>query len=106
MPGLDVYRGQRVVLDTAGPTIYIGSLEEYDDAGFWLRDADVHDRNDGYSTKEEYVSEACHLERNGDRRVNRKRVFVDRRAVISVSALADVMISDLDEDDATPRSAT
>jgi hypothetical protein len=95
MPSLHEYLGQRVVLDTASPTIYIGYLEAFDDGGFWLKDADVHDRSDGYSTKEEYINESHQLERSGSQRVNRKRVFVDRRAVISFSALADVIAEDL-----------
>jgi hypothetical protein len=96
MPSLKDYVGQRVVLDTAGPTIYIGNLDAFDEGGFWLRDADVHDRSDGYSTKEEYLNEAWHLEKSGSQRVNRKRVFVDRRAVISISALAEVISEDRD----------
>ncbi len=85
------FLGQRVVLDTAGPMIYIGSLEACTETGLWLADADVHDRNDGHSTKEEYVSRACELERTGSRRVNRRRVYVERRAIVSVSKLADVV---------------
>jgi len=94
VPSLDDFLHVRVVLDTAGPTVYIGRLEAYDERGYWLTDADVHDRNDGHSTKEEYISEACRLERAGIRRTNRRRVFVERRAVISISALADVADED------------
>lgn len=91
---LDVFLNRRVVLDTAGPTIYIGRLESYDESGFWLEDADVHDRGDGHSTKEQYINEAFELERAGTRRMNRRRVFVERRAVISASALDDVVCED------------
>jgi hypothetical protein len=71
--------------------IYVGRLEAHDQRGYWLLDADVHDRTDGHSTKEEYVSESLEMERAGVPRTNRRRVFVDRQAVISISALDDVV---------------
>jgi hypothetical protein len=86
-----MFVGQRVVLDTPGPMIYIGVLEAHDARGYWLLDADVHDRTDGHSTKEKYVSESLELEREGTARTNRRRVFVERQAVISVSALTDIV---------------
>lgn len=88
---LDMYLDKRVVLDTAGPMIYVGVLEAYDDRGYWLAEADVHDRNDGHSTKEQYINQSCELARDGAIRSNRRRVFVERSAVISVSALEDVV---------------
>ncbi len=94
---LDRFLEQRVVIDTAGPMLYIGRLDSYADRGYWLTDADVHDRSDGHSTKEMYVNEAHELERTGNRRVNRRRVFVERHAVVSVSLLADVVTEELDE---------
>lgn len=90
-PTLDIYLQRRVVLDTAGPLIYIGLLEAHDERGYWLLDADVHDRSDGHSTKEQYVAAAFELERADTPRVNRKRVFVERHAVVSLSALEDIM---------------
>ena len=90
-PSLDMFVGRRVVLDTASPLIYIGMLEAHDERGYWLTDADMHDRNEGHSTKEEYVSESRELERADAPRINRRRVFVDRQAVISVSALEDIV---------------
>jgi small nuclear ribonucleoprotein (snRNP)-like protein len=86
----------RVVLDTSGPMLYIGRLTGFDPDGFWLIDADVHDRSDGHSTKEQYVNEAHELERSGSLRVNRRRVYVERRAVISISRLADVVVEEQD----------
>lgn len=85
---------KRVVLDTQGPLIYIGTLAALDERGYLLTDADVHDRSDGHSSKEHYICEAVELERSGTRRTNRRRVFVERAAVISVSALADVVDGD------------
>lgn len=90
-PSLDTFLDRRVVLDTAGPLIYIGRLEAHDDRGYWLTDADMHDRGEGHSTKEEYVSESRDLERADAPRTNRRRVFVDRQAVVSISALEDVV---------------
>src|SRR5574341_1360272 len=91
---LDRFLDRRVVLDTGGSLIYIGRLAALDEHGYWLRDADVHDRNDGHSTKEQYINEAHELAKSGSLRVNRRRVFVERRAVISISALDDVVSED------------
>ena len=88
---LDQYVGLCVVLDTPGPLVYIGRLAAYDERGYWLTDADVHDRDDGHSTKEKYLNDACLLERSGARPVNRRRVFVERSAIVSISALDDVI---------------
>ncbi len=91
-----VYCGRRVVLDTAATMIYIGTLERVVASGYWLNDADVHDRSDGHASKEEYINQAAQLERQGTRRVNRRRVFVERGAVVSLSALEDVVAQDDD----------
>lgn len=82
---------RRVVLDTQGPLLYIGRLMQAEERGYWLIDADVHDRSDGHSGKEEYINEARQLERSGSRHTNRKRVFVERHAVMSISTLEDVV---------------
>jgi hypothetical protein len=89
---LDMFLHRRVVLDTPGPMIYIGQLEGHDERGYWLIDADVHDRSDGHSTKEVYVNQARELDKAGARNINRRRVFVERHAIISVSALDDVVM--------------
>lgn len=94
---LEQYLSKRVVLDTQGPLLFIGTLTAFDQTGFWLRDADVRDRTDGHSTKEEYISNASLLERSGSRHVNRKRVFVERAVVASISALDEVVIADDEE---------
>jgi hypothetical protein len=75
--------GQNVVLDTAGPLVYLGTLDAVTDEGFWLRDADVHNRTDGHANNELYVLEAS---RDGIR-INRRRVLVMRSAVTSLSPL-------------------
>jgi hypothetical protein len=88
---LERFIGLCVVLDTAGPLVFIGLLESCDERGYWLLEADVHDRDEGHSTKEKYVNDAHLLEREGCRSVNRRRVFVERGVVVSVSALDDVI---------------
>lgn len=88
---LDAFVGQCVVLDTQGPLVYIGRLEAHDERGYWLSDADVHDRSEGHSTKERYINDAHLLHRADARQINRRRVFVERLAVVSISALDDVV---------------
>ena len=79
-----------VVLDTDGPIVYLGRLVEVAEHGFWLADADLHDCRDGHATKEQYVAEA-HLHGYSP---NRRRVFVMRSAVISVTPLDDVIVGE------------
>ena len=84
---LQQYVDRSVVLDTAGPIVYLGTLVKVTENGFWLKNADVHDCRDGHATKEVYVADASV---EGTNR-NRKRVFVMRPAVVSVSLLSDVV---------------
>lgn len=79
--------GREVVLDTAGPVTYLGTLAAICPDGFWLENADFRDRVEGHATKESYVCEARQL----GIRANRHRIFVFAHAVISVSCLADVV---------------
>jgi hypothetical protein len=79
--------GRQVVLDTAGPATYLGTLIAISDEGFWLEKADFHDRLEGHATKELYICEA----RQQGIRPNRHRVFVFSQVVISISALNDII---------------
>ena len=79
--------GELVVLDTATPIIYIGTLVEVTDHTFVLNDADMHDCRDGHANKEHYLADS----HEGDVAVNRRNVVVMRSIVISVSRLADVV---------------
>ena len=88
---LDQFVGRCIVLDTQGPLIYIGRLEAHDERGYWLVKVDVHDRDEGHSTKEKYVNDAHLLHKSGARQINRRRVFVERTAIVSISALDDVL---------------
>jgi hypothetical protein len=81
--------GRKVVLDTAGPITYLGTLAEILDDGFVLTGADYRDRSEGHITKEAYV---CEARANGIN-ANRARVFVFHHVVISISALDDVILN-------------
>lgn len=85
---------QRVVLDTQGPLMFIGELDQIAADGYWLSAVDVHDRGDGHATKEMYLAEAAEMYASGARRINRRRIFVDRTAVVAVSLLVDVVAED------------
>jgi len=84
---LDALLGREVVLDTAGPVVYLGRLQAHCEAGFWLENADLHNVTEGHATREQYIAESS---RDGIR-VNRARVFVFRHAIISVSALTEIV---------------
>ena len=88
MPGaIEAWIGRDVVLDTAGPLVYLGTLVAVEEYGFVLERADVHNVEDGHATREQYIAECS---RDGIR-VNRDRVFVLRQTVASVSPLSDVV---------------
>ena len=80
--------GTPVVLDTAGPIIYLGTLREVRPDGYLLTEADVHDCRDGHAGKELYL---CESKRDG-LHANRASVFVFRETVLSISRLADVIM--------------
>ena len=84
---LDDLVGERVVLDTGSPMVYLGILDRVTAPGFWLSEADVHDCRDGHASPEVYVIEAA----TDGITPNRKRVFVLRSAVMSVSRLSEVI---------------
>lgn len=79
--------GREVVLDTAGPLVYLGTLSAVEEHGFLLERADVHNVDEGHATREQYIAECS---RDGIR-ANRDRVFVLRQTVASVSVLVDVV---------------
>ena len=79
--------GREVVLDVAGPYVYIGRLTGGDEKSLLLEEADVHDLRDTATTREEYVVAA----RRHGVAPNRRRVYVRAAEVVSVSALEDVI---------------
>jgi hypothetical protein len=84
---LESLLGRTVVLDTAGSIIFLGTLLEVKADGFWLETADLRDKAEGHVSKERYICEAA---TNGVVS-NRRRLFVFRHVVVSVSALEDVV---------------
>ena len=78
---------EQVVLDTATPILYIGTLVEVTDQTFVLKDADMHDCRDGHANKEVYLAET----RRNEVAVSRRHIVVMRSVVISVSRLGDVV---------------
>lgn len=87
---LDDFLQQRIVCDTQGPLIYIGRLTQWDENGYWLAEAEVHDRSDGHSTKEMFLFDAYAAHRRGEDRMNRRTIYIDRHTVASISLLKDV----------------
>jgi hypothetical protein len=81
------FLSQVVVLDTGGPIVYIGKLEQVTPAGFVLLDADLHDSRDGHATSESYVNAA----RTQGVSSNRRHILVMKSAVMSISKLDDVV---------------
>ncbi|NOS99287.1 MAG: hypothetical protein HOP29_01515 [Phycisphaerales bacterium] len=78
---------QRVVLDTGGPIVYLGTLVAVTESVFVLADADIHDSRLGHATPEAYINDA----RQSGVSPNRRRVMVMRTAIISLSQLDDVV---------------
>lgn len=80
--------GQEVVIDAASPFVYLGKLVGQDERYLVLEEADVHDLRDTNTTRELYVLDS----RRHGIRANRGRVLVRQQDVVSISALADVML--------------
>ena len=85
--GFESLIGESVVVDVSSPYVFLGTLAEIEQRYLVLTDADAHDLRDTATTRDLYTVDA---KRHGIN-VNRRRVFVDRTQVISVSALADVV---------------
>lgn len=79
--------GQTVVLDLASPYVCVGVLEAADHHYLVLADADLHDLRDSKTTRDHYLVQCLRV----GVRVNRKRVFVQRNEVVSLSALDAVV---------------
>jgi len=79
--------GEKVVLDTGTPIVYVGILREVSQHTFVLDEADLHDCRDGHSTTEVYVAQAA----GGGVTANRNSIVVMRSVVISLSRLGDVI---------------
>jgi len=80
--------GQIVVVDTDSHYVYIGTLVSVLDNFLELKDADVHDRGEGLSTKEKYVMEV----RRFGVKPNRREVSIRKTTIVSVSRLDDILL--------------
>lgn len=87
---LNEFLNEEVVIDTDGPIVYVGTLMEVTEWGLSLADADVHDCRDGHAHKEAYLVETL----AGGVTVNRRKVVVMRRVILSVSRLNDVVVEE------------
>lgn len=85
-PELKQLHNEKVVLDVAGPYLYIGTLEAVDPNSVTLVDADVHNMHESNTGLEKYLIDT----RRHGIRINRKRVIVLRRNIMSISPLEAV----------------
>lgn len=79
---------EKVVVDTPTRYIYIGTLVEYAENALVLENVDVHDSEESESTKEVYIMKAAEQ----GIRVNRERVMISERRVLSISTLDDTVV--------------
>lgn len=84
---LDSLLGEVVVLDLASPYVYLGRLVSVDAEHLVLEEADCHDLRDTTTTREKYVLD-CRRHGFGP---NRRQVWVNRREIVGVSRLEDVV---------------
>lgn len=86
-PELENLLGQNVVVDVAGPFIYIGSLQDLDGNSLTLIEVDVHDLRETTTGTDRYLIDTL---KHGIR-VNRRRVTIMSRQVISISPLESIV---------------
>lgn len=79
--------GQVVVLDLASPWVYIGRLMGEQADYMVLEDVDAHDLRDTTTSREKYVLD-CRLHGVTP---NRRRTWVNRRDLVGVTRLEDVI---------------
>jgi hypothetical protein len=87
LPQFDQLFGEIVVLDLSSPFVYLGRLAEARGEYLLLSDADAHDLRDTATTREKYVLDA----RNHGVNANRRWVWVNRREVVGISRLDEVV---------------
>ena len=84
---MEELKGKEVVLDTDTSYIYVGILLDIHDDCLVMENLDVHDKNDLDMSKEKYILET---RRHGVKE-NRKKVWILRERVVSISLLEDVL---------------
>lgn len=82
------FLNQNVVVDVESLFVYLGQLEEISDKSLTLVNADVHDLRDSNTTRERYILDS----KLHGIRTNRERVLIRMDQVVSISALADVLV--------------
>jgi hypothetical protein len=80
--------GRVVVVDVQEAIIFIGTLIRVARDSVVLENADVHDCEQGYSSKELYVVNA----KNAGFTANRKKVYISMHKIVAISALDDIIV--------------
>jgi len=78
--------GITVVVDTNGPSVFIGRCDDIDERGVFLNDADVHNDGENGRTKDEFVRRAA----NFGIWKKFERVLVPSAEVVSVRRLGEI----------------
>ena len=77
------------MLDVHGTFVFVGRLERIEPDFFVLADCDAHDLRDSPTvTREQYVMRC----REHGVAINRRRAYVQRRDVVALSRLEDVVV--------------
>lgn len=84
--GKSELHGITVVVDTAGPEVYVGRCDDMDDERVILLDADVHRDGEGGRSKSDYLAAAA---RHGVWSRHR-RLVLPRHRVTSVRRLGEL----------------
>ena len=82
------YVGEKVIVDTNSQFVYLGTLKEVKDHFLVMTEVDAHDRDEGPSTKEQYIMDT---KRFGIQ-ANRKEVSVRKELVVSISRFDDIVV--------------
>lgn len=86
--GIAELQGALVVLDLASPWVYIGRLMEERAEYLVLEEADAHDLRDTSTSREKYILD-CRMH---GLTPNRRKVWVNRRDLVGISRLEDVLV--------------
>ncbi|MBX7103365.1 MAG: hypothetical protein K1X57_04755 [Gemmataceae bacterium] len=84
---LNEFLGQKIVIDLVSAYVCLGTLTAADETFLDVRNADLHDLRDTETSRENYVAES---KATGIKR-NRKRVLINRRDIVGISRLEDVV---------------
>jgi hypothetical protein len=87
-PGHQALHGITVVLETHGPTTYVGRFDSQDERGLHLHDVGVHDANAAALTKEEFLHRC---DRFGIRPEHRD-LLVPSGEVVRIQRLVDALV--------------